>query len=218
MSSGTLMPGHAPLKFHPFANLFPMLGDNLPSEIGEARRKSFRESLAAEQRHPIVLHRGLVLDGRNRYRELTLLNKPISYFTFTGSDRQALEYVIDTNLERRDLSDKDRAIIAAGTPVPVVEYESRRPKTDEAGLPLYQVAMVAMADGEADVIAIKVPGEPAGITQGVQVRPVALFANPWTMERSGEKSFGVAYRAARLEPVTTPAPNPAPAGRGAQGS
>jgi N6-adenosine-specific RNA methylase IME4 len=90
---------------HEFANMFPML----PQE----RRKSFRASLENEQKHPIVLHRGFILDGRNRARELIALNKPIAYVVFTGSNRDALDFVVDENLERRDLTDKQRARIAA---------------------------------------------------------------------------------------------------------
>jgi N6-adenosine-specific RNA methylase IME4 len=101
---GTLLPGHAPLRFHPLANLFPMLV--------EERRPSFRESLTKEQWHPITLFEGGVLDGRNRYRELSDLNKSISYRQFVGTRSQALDFVIAENLERRDLSDKDRARIA----------------------------------------------------------------------------------------------------------
>jgi hypothetical protein len=59
---GLLMPGAARPKHHPFASLFPMLADE--------RRESFRNSLAQQQNHPIVLHKGLILDGRNREREL----------------------------------------------------------------------------------------------------------------------------------------------------
>ena len=95
---------------------------------------------------------------------------------------------IDTNLV---------SFICAGAPEAVVDFESRRPKTDETGTPLYQVALVAMSDGVAEVIAVKVPGEPKGISQGAQVRPTGLIALPWAM---GDRS-GVAYRATRIEPV-----------------
>ena len=89
-----------------YANMFPMLP--------EARRPTFRASLEkGGQNRPVVLFRGMILDGRNRARELIELNKPIAYVIFTGRSRQALDFVIDENLERRDLTDKDRAGIAA---------------------------------------------------------------------------------------------------------
>lgn len=101
----TLMPGHAPLKFHPLANLFPMLD--------EASRASFRASLAEKQNNPIWLHRGMILDGRNRYRELVELGKPVNYRLFEGTDRQAFDFVMAENLERRHLSESQRSMVAA---------------------------------------------------------------------------------------------------------
>lgn len=102
---GILQPGHPQVAHHPFADLFPMLAED--------RRASFRSSLEQSQNHPIVLHRGKVLDGRNRLRELDALKKPVAYVVFTGTNKQALDFVAAENLERRDLTDKDRAMIAA---------------------------------------------------------------------------------------------------------
>jgi hypothetical protein len=87
--------------------------------------------------------------------------------------------------------------ICAGEPEAVVDYDTRRPKTDETGIPLYAVPLVAMADGTAEVISVKVAGEPKGVGQGNPVRLAGLVALPWAM---GDRS-GVAYRAARIEPV-----------------
>jgi hypothetical protein len=63
---------------------------------------------------------------------------------------------------------------------------------------LYAVTVMAMAAGEADVIAIKVPGEPKGITAGTQLRVTGLVGVPWAME---DRS-GIAYRATAIEPAT----------------
>ena len=103
------------------------------------------------------------------------------------------------------------SFICAGPAEPVLDYESRRPKTDENGTPLFQVALVAMCDGVAEVIAVKVPGQPAGIAQGAPVRLRGLTALPWAM---GDRS-GVAYRASGLDPTTTTASTTSSASRGA---
>lgn len=89
------------------------------------------------------------------------------------------------------------AFICAGQPEPVVDFDTRRPKTDENGQPLFQVPLVAMTDGIAEVLAVKVAGAPAGLVQGGPVRISGLTALPWAM---GDRS-GIAYRAARLEPT-----------------
>ena len=58
--------------------------------------------------------------------------------------------------------------------------------------------LIAMTDGAADIIAVKVPGLPGpGVRQGHPVKVHGLVAQPWTMnDRSG-----VAFRAARIEPA-----------------
>jgi hypothetical protein len=87
------------------------------------------------------------------------------------------------------------SFICAGEAEPVLDYESGRPKVDRGGQPLYSISLVGMADGVAEVIAVKVPGEPKGVGRGAAVRPVGLTANPWTI---GDRS-GIAYRAERIE-------------------
>jgi hypothetical protein len=78
------------------------------------------------------------------------------------------------------------AFLCAMPAEPVVDFETKRPRADENGEPLYVVQLLAMGDGSADLIAVKVVG---------------LVAQPWTMaDRSG-----VAFRAARIEPAVAAA-------------
>ncbi|HET7519395.1 MAG TPA: hypothetical protein VFN05_17235 [Actinomycetes bacterium] len=88
------------------------------------------------------------------------------------------------------------AFLCALAPEPVVDFETRRPKADENGEPLYTVQLLVMGEDSADLIAVKVPGVPsAAIRQGAPV--TGLVAQPWTMaDRSG-----VSFRAARIEPA-----------------
>jgi hypothetical protein len=81
---------------------------------------------------------------------------------------------------------------------PVVDFETRRPKADENGEPLYVVQLLVMGEGSADLIGVKVPGVlSSGIHQGHPVKVTGLVAQPWSMnDRSG-----VAFRAARIEPA-----------------
>ena len=90
------------------------------------------------------------------------------------------------------------AFLCAVEAEPVVDFETRRPKADENGEPLYVVQLIALSDGAAEIIAVKVPGQPsAGIRQGHPVKVSGLVAQPWTMQ---DRS-GVAFRAARIEPA-----------------
>ena len=59
------------------------------------------------------------------------------------------------------------AFLCALAPEPVVDFETKRPRADENGEPLYVVQLLAMGDGSADLLAVKVPGVPgAGVRQG----------------------------------------------------
>jgi hypothetical protein len=90
------------------------------------------------------------------------------------------------------------SFLCALPPEPVVDFETKRPRADDNGEPLYSVQLVALGEGSAEIIAVKVPGMPSpAIRQGAPVKVTGLVAQPWTMaDRSG-----VAFRAARIEPA-----------------
>ena len=89
------------------------------------------------------------------------------------------------------------AFLCAMDPAPVVDFETKRPRADENGEPLYQVQLVALAEGTAEIIAVKTVGAAPAVRQGQAVKVAGLVAQPWTM---GDRS-GVAFRAARVEPA-----------------
>jgi hypothetical protein len=90
------------------------------------------------------------------------------------------------------------AFLCALEPQPVLDFETRQPRADSNGEPLYVVQLIALAEGEAEILAVKVPGVPSqAIRQGHPVKVSGLVAQPWSMnDRSG-----VAFRAARVEPA-----------------
>jgi hypothetical protein len=85
-------------------------------------------------------------------------------------------------------------LVAMAAPEPVVDFATRAPKADANGLPLYTVQVAAMFQEQGEVLAVKVAGEPAGITAGMAVQITGLVAQPWEL---GERS-GIAYRAASI--------------------
>lgn len=91
--------------FHPYANLFPLMEgdefDRLVSDIGD-------NGLI----HPIVIHEGKILDGRNRYRACQILQlTPQTVAAYSGDS--PLEYVLSANLQRRHLNETQLGIVAA---------------------------------------------------------------------------------------------------------
>jgi hypothetical protein len=88
-------------------------------------------------------------------------------------------------------------LVAMAPPEPVVDFATRQPKADANGLPLFTVQVAAMFQDQGEVLAVKVAGEPAGITAGAPVQIGGLVAQPWEL---GDRS-GISYRAASIRPV-----------------
>jgi len=63
------------------------------------------------------------------------------------------------------------------------------------------VQLIALGEGEAEILAVKVAGLPSGLRQGQPVKVTGLVAQPWSMNDRA----GVAFRAARVEPVVAQA-------------
>ena len=90
------------------------------------------------------------------------------------------------------------AFLCALAPEPVIDFQTKQQRADENGEPLYVIQLLAMGDGSADLLAVKVPGLPSSaIRQGVPVKLTGLVAQPWTMQ---DRS-GISFRAARVEPA-----------------
>lgn len=94
------------MKFHPYAEIFPLLSDD---ELGElaADIKSFglRES--------IWLYDGQILDGRNRFLACQKAKIKPTYRPFKGTEQGALALVVSANIHRRQLTEAQRAMAAA---------------------------------------------------------------------------------------------------------
>src|SRR6516225_3575763 len=95
------------LEPHPLAALFPELS---PEELAELARDIKERG----QLEPIILHKGLILDGRNRYRACQIAGvKPqIEQFNPKATKRSPSEFVLSRNLRRRHLSVGQKSAIA----------------------------------------------------------------------------------------------------------
>ncbi len=90
---------------------------------------------------------------------------------------------------------------SAGPAEPIFDYETRVPKLDETGTPLYNVPLFAAGSGVKDSITVKVSGEPKGLGEFTPVRVSGLIASTWEVG----SNHGVSFRAERIEPVKTSA-------------
>jgi hypothetical protein len=79
-----------------------------------------------------------------------------------------------------------------------LDFETKQPRADENGEPLFVIQLLVMGEESADLIAVKVPGVlSSGIRQGHPVKVHGLVAQPWAMNDRA----GVAFRAARIDPA-----------------
>ena len=75
--------------------------------------------------------------------------------------------------------------------------ESWAPRVDTNGEVLWRVQLVALGDGEAEIIRVAVPGDP-GVAQGEMVRAEGLTGQAW--EKDGRS--GMAFRATAIRSLT----------------
>jgi ParB-like chromosome segregation protein Spo0J len=95
------MTGHT---VHPVAELFPLLEGEALQELAESIR---RNGLL----HPVMLHEGKIIDGRNRLRACEIAGVEPRFSDWTG-DGDPSEWIFATNLQRRHLNPSQRALIA----------------------------------------------------------------------------------------------------------
>jgi len=93
-----------PVRWHPFAEIFPWLEGAAFDELVEDIRKN-------GVIEPIVFLDGAILDGRNRYMAARHLGIEYPRVEYEGDD--PLAFVITKNLARRHLSESQRAMVAA---------------------------------------------------------------------------------------------------------
>jgi hypothetical protein len=101
-----------------------------------------------------------------------------------------------------DTSQLQFLVVAPGEPLRQYEEgkprEAWAPRTDVNGEILWRVQLVALGDGEAEIIRVAVPGEPK-VGQGEMVRVEGLTAQAWEMEGRS----GMAFRAATIRSSST---------------
>jgi hypothetical protein len=92
-------------------------------------------------------------------------------------------------------------VVAAAEPLRQFEEgkprEAWAPRTDANGEILWRVQLVALGDGEAEIIRVAVPGDPK-VAQGEMVRVEGMTAQAWEMEGRS----GMAFRAQAVRPAS----------------
>lgn len=92
------------MKFHPYAEIFPLLDDAPFDElVADIKQHGLREK--------IWTYEGKILDGRNRFLACKTAKIEPQFREYTGDD--ALAFVVSLNVQRRHLTESQRAMAAA---------------------------------------------------------------------------------------------------------
>ncbi|MBM3182271.1 MAG: hypothetical protein FJZ86_18285 [Chloroflexi bacterium] len=94
------------MKFHPFANLFPMMNTHDFDELcSDMAKHGYRPE------NPITTYKGEILDGRNRFNASEKVGIIPMFVEYAGND--LLDFILSQNLHRRHLNETQRAGVAA---------------------------------------------------------------------------------------------------------
>lgn len=98
----------AKMQPHPLSLLFPPMAKMELAELEEDIKAH-----GFDQRQPVTVYQGKILDGRHRYAAALAVGVEPIYTQFVGDDGAALDFVLRANLHRRHLTTSQRAAVAA---------------------------------------------------------------------------------------------------------
>lgn len=85
--------------------------------------------------------------------------------------------------------------LAVTNPERVIDFDTKQPKADTDGQPLYGIRLCAINGDSSEIISVKLSGNPGAIVAGDFVNVTGLVASPW--ETNGRS--GISYRADKVE-------------------
>ena len=87
--------------------------------------------------------------------------------------------------------------MTAGPAEPVLDFDTKAPRLDGSGQPLYSVHLFAISPDSYDTLTVKVAGEPKGINNFTPVKVTNLIASTWDIGGN----HGVSFKADKIEPA-----------------
>jgi N6-adenosine-specific RNA methylase IME4 len=152
------------MNAHPAADLFPMMIERDLQDLA-------RDILENGQEHAIIVHDGLILDGRNRFAACQIAGV-VPRTTDWKANGSPTTFVLSCNLQRRHLSPTQRAMIAAKAEVMFAAEAKERMR----------------AAGRSAA-----PGRPASqdLTSGNSSDPLALIPNVKPKHEAREDAGGL---------------------------
>lgn len=170
---------------HEYANLFPLMNS-----------KEFKELKADIKEHgqqdPIVLFGGKILDGRNRFNACEELDIEPKTKEYRG--KNALQYVMSTNLKRRHLTDSQKAVVGRRYKKQFAIWARERQGTrGDIVEPVPQSDQARARDQAGDAVGVS--------GRYIDMADKVIEANPGMEEKimTGEVKVKTAYREMQLK-------------------
>jgi len=114
------------VAFHSLADVFPLIeGPEFDDLVKDVQEHGLH--------HPVVIHEGKILDGRNRYRACQALGIPHREIPFKGDDPVA--FVISENMRRRHLTPAQLALAGERLATALVGHPVKSPAGPADGEP-----------------------------------------------------------------------------------
>jgi len=166
--------------------------------MGQAELHELAEDIRQRgQLHPVVMHQGQVLDGRNRLSACEIAGVEPRFMEWTGTGSPT-EWVIATNLTRRHLTASQRAVVALDL-LPLLEQEAKERQRRSQGRGKKGAKECATSNGKASEVAARFTHSNSRYIE--TVKSIQAKA-PEVIEkvRSGQLTVPNARRVAELPP------------------
>ena len=170
---------------HPACLVLPALSKDELADLAEGIKEN-------GLRNPIVLHDGMILDGRNRLSACKLARVKPTFAEFGGDD--PIGWVISQNLVRRHLTPSQRAVVAFDL-LPLLEKEAKERQRLSKGRGKKVASRDATLNGKASTVAARIARSSAKSVE--RVKRVAKTSPKLVEEiREGRLTVAVAERLA----------------------
>jgi N6-adenosine-specific RNA methylase IME4 len=198
------------LKFHPLADIFPLIeGEEFDQLVEDIRANGLRE--------PIWLHPedGSIVDGRNRYRACLKVPVEPRFRTWNG-EGSLVAFVISLNLRRRHLNASQRALLAVEVE-PLLAEEAKQRQREHGGTAPGRAgtlsALMREVKGRATDHAAKLVGVGGRYVQHAKDLKHKAASQPtasalWNEVKTGSKTLTQARRVLKKAEVTEAAKLP----------
>ena len=107
---------------------------------------------------------------------------------------------------RHHVKTEDLSAIALGVPTKVIDFQSKTPKLDSDGKGIYSLPVVAISDGEQEIITVRSSQFAKPITAGTAVKFIDLVISNWEFAgRHGTTFYAESVHLVEATTATVPA-------------